>query len=186
MHLTNNNKNRETNIRSILRDRLSTIFNRWTAFDFEGNWNLHSHSDVEMVCGSLRVGRNCLDAVMWTIVYPRCHFLRTQLCLSYPELVSLKYCIYLYVSIYDPTCQATDENHWYGWLCATSYLLMSAIVSIFGAHFCRWWDPSVFLRVVNVRTTHKLISWQHNIHSIDRIYQTTSQECKSRPETTEK
>lgn len=92
----------------------------------------------------------------------------------------------LYVSIYDPTCQATDENHWYGWLCATSYLLMSAIVSIFGAHFCRWWDPSVFRKVVNARTTHRLISWQHNIHSIDRIYQTTSQECKSRPETTKK
>lgn len=92
----------------------------------------------------------------------------------------------LYVSIYDPTCQATDESHWYGWLCATSYLLMSAIVSIFGAHFCRWWDPSVFRKVVNVRTIHRLISWQNNIHSIDRIYQTTSQECKSRPETTKK
>lgn len=137
-----------------------------------------------MVCGSLGVGRNCLDAVKWTIVCPRCHFLRIQQCLSYPELVSLKYCIYLYVSIYDPTCQATDENHWYGSICATSYLLMSAIVSIFGAHFCRWWDPSVLRKVVNVRTTHRLISWQHNIHSIDRIYQTTSQECKSRPQST--
>lgn len=166
MHLTNNNKNRETNIRSILRDRLSTIFNRWTAFDFEGNWNLHSHSDVEMVCGSLRVGRNCLDAVMWTIVYPRCHFLRTLwqerrfFSLEYPAVngkianfkdmtykigemshtIEHKFCWYIFPLF---SCDGERKNNSRNYYCKINWRMKKAKVGSLSTwrnthHFNRW------------------------------------------------